>query len=99
MAFGINRAELKEWKQKVASGKIAFLTHYWIDDRFPGVKTVTKVGCANIERLAQWGEKHGIPARYIHHRSRYPHFDLLGDRQREVLEKEDLLDQLKRFKS
>ncbi|WP_110113425.1 hypothetical protein [Bacillus sp. CGMCC 1.16541] len=99
MAFGINRTELKEWKQKVASGEIAFLTHYWIDDRFPGVNTVTKVGCVNVERLAKWGEKHGISARYIHHRARYPHFDLLGERQREILAKENLLHQLDRFES
>lgn len=51
MAFGIKRKELVEWKKKVSQGEIAFLTHYWIDDRFPGMTTVTKVGCADLEKL------------------------------------------------
>jgi hypothetical protein len=97
MAFGIKREELQLWKEKVKRGEIAFITHYWLDDRFPGMKTVTKVGCADIERLIQWGEKYGIPSRFIDKRSDYPHFDLLGDRQVEILKKENLLDQLKRF--
>jgi hypothetical protein len=97
MAFGIKREELQSWKEKVKRGEIAFITHYWIDERFPGMKTVTKVGCADIERLIRWGEKYGIPSRYIHNRSGYPHFDLLGERQIEILTKENLLDQLKRF--
>lgn len=50
MAFGIDRDELKQWKLAVHSGEMAFLTHYWLDDRFPGCKTVTKAGCANVER-------------------------------------------------
>ncbi|WP_078410579.1 hypothetical protein [Priestia abyssalis] len=97
MAFGIKREELQLWKDKVRSGKIAFITHYWIDERFPGMKTVTKVGCADIERLIKWGEKYGIPSRYIDNRSQYPHFDLLGKRQVEILAAENLLEQLKRF--
>lgn len=97
MAFGIKREELQRWKDKVRSGEIAFLTHYWIDERFPGMKTVTKVGCADIERLAEWGKQYGIPSRYIHHRSHYPHFDLLGERQIEILTAENLLEQLHRF--
>lgn len=43
MAFGTNRTELSAWKRAVRAGEIAFLTHYWLDDRFPGCKTVTKV--------------------------------------------------------
>ncbi|HWO95260.1 MAG TPA: hypothetical protein VNM45_02745 [Bacillus sp. (in: firmicutes)] len=97
MAFGIKRKELQLWKSKVKRGEIAFITHYWLDERFPGMRTVTKVGCADIERLIEWGEKYGIPARYIHHRSQYPHFDLLGERQIEILTAENLLEQLKRF--
>ncbi|MFS0861232.1 hypothetical protein [Fredinandcohnia sp. 179-A 10B2 NHS] len=98
MAFGINRKELLEWKRKVSNGEIAFLTHYWIDDRFPGMNTVTKVGCADLEKLIKWGEKHNIPSRYIHNREGFPHFDLLGERQVEILRKENLLYQLDRFR-
>ncbi|MBM7656061.1 hypothetical protein JOC76_005598 [Neobacillus cucumis] len=60
MAFGIKRHELREWKQKIDQGDIAFLTHYWLDDRFPDCKTVTKVGCQDIEKLAEWGKKYGL---------------------------------------
>lgn len=98
MAFGINRKELLVWKEKVEQGEIAFITHYWLDDRFPDVNTVTKVGCADINRLIKWGEQYNIPAQYIHHKSGYPHFDLLGKRQVEILAKENLLHQLERFK-
>lgn len=97
MAFGIKRSELEKWKERVRNGEIAFLTHYWIDERFPNSKTVTKVGCANIERLIAWGKKYNIPAKYIDRRSDYPHFDLLGDRQYEILKKENMLHQLERF--
>ncbi|MCH1623993.1 hypothetical protein [Fredinandcohnia quinoae] len=97
MAFGIKRKELLEWKKKVEKGEIAFITHYWLDDRFPDAKTVTKVGCADIECLIEWGKQYDIPARYIHHKFGYPHFDLLGSRQVEILTKENLLHQLKRF--
>jgi hypothetical protein len=97
MAFGIKREELQAWKDKVKRGEIAFITHYWIDERFPGMKTVTKVGCADLERLKKWGEKYGIPSHFIHNRAGYPHFDLLGKRQIEILTKENMLEQLKRF--
>lgn len=39
MAFGINREELTRWKKAVSAGEIAFLTHYWLDPRFPGIWT------------------------------------------------------------
>jgi len=84
MAFGIKRAELNEWKQKVKNGELAYITHYWLDDRFPGVKTVTKVGCANVERLIKWGRQHGLNPKYIDKRSLYPHFDLMGQKQIEI---------------
>lgn len=95
MAFGIKRHELKEWKNKIDNGDIAFLTHYWLDDRFPGAKTVTKVGSENVEKLAEWGKKHGLKAEWIHHRrDGYPHFDLIGPIQKEILLKEGLLQHL-----
>lgn len=97
MAFGISRKELEAWKEKVRRGEIAFLTHYWLDDRFPNAKTVTKVGCANIEKLIAWGKKYGIPEKYIDRRSDYPHFDLFGEKQYEILKAENLLSQLERF--
>ncbi len=91
MAFEIKRQELIEWKRKIDSGEIAFLTHYWLDDRFPGCKTVTKVGCNNLDKLAAWGKKHGLKKEWIDHRKDgYSHFDLLGEKQVEILQKEGL---------
>ncbi|MDM5326503.1 hypothetical protein [Neobacillus sp. CF12] len=91
MAFGIKRQEVREWKQKIDDGEIAFLTHYWLDDRFPGSKTVTKVGCHDLEKLAAWGNRYGLRKEWIHHRrDGYSHFDLIGDRQKEILQKEGL---------
>ncbi|MCM3727493.1 hypothetical protein M3226_17595 [Neobacillus cucumis] len=95
MAFGINRNELNEWKKNIDQGKIAFLTHYWLDDRFPDCKTVTKVGCLDLDKLAEWGKKYGLKKEWIHHRQDgYSHFDLLGERQTEILEKEGLIEHI-----
>ncbi|WP_338452345.1 hypothetical protein R4Z09_10935 [Niallia oryzisoli] len=95
MAFGIKRHELLEWKRNVDRGEIAFLTHYWLDSRFPGCKTVTKVGCKDIEKLINWGKQYGLKAEWIDRRkNRYPHFDLLGQKQKEILEKEGLTEHL-----
>jgi hypothetical protein len=95
MAFGIKRQEIIEWKRKIDSGEIAFLTHYWLDDRFPGCKTVTKVGCQDLDKLADWGKKHGLKKEWIHHRKDgYSHFDLLGYKQKEILQKEGLSEQI-----
>lgn len=91
LAFGIKKSDLIAWKQKIDSGEIAFLTHYWLDDRFPGCKTVTKVGCQNVEKLAAWGKKYGLKKEWIHHRQAgYSHFDLIGERQVEIATKEGL---------
>jgi hypothetical protein len=91
MAFGIKRQEVRDWKQKMDDWEIAFLTHYWLDDRFPGCKTVTKVGCHDLEKLAEWGRKYGLKKEWIHHRrDGYSHFDLIGERQKEILHKERL---------
>ncbi|WP_147534716.1 hypothetical protein [Bacillus marasmi] len=91
MAFGIKRADLLEWKRKVAAGQIAFITHYWLDDRFPNSKTVTKVGCRNLDRLIQWGNQYGLKPEWIDNRNKlYPHFDLIGEVQIEILKKEGL---------
>jgi hypothetical protein len=98
VAFGISREELDRWKEAVARGEIAFLTHYWVDPRFPGIKSVTKVGCANLEVLSAWCTAHGLNPAYIHKRSPFPHFDLMGPKQKEILQKEQLLEQLKRFR-
>lgn len=97
MAFGISRAELNEWKRKVKNGQIAFLTHYWLDPRFPGFRTVTKVGCADLGRLAAWCRAHGLNPAYIHRRQPFPHFDLMGPRQAEILMAEQQWHQLERF--
>ncbi|WP_404333019.1 hypothetical protein [Mesobacillus maritimus] len=91
MAFGIKREELIEWKAKVARGEIAFITHYWLDDRFPGTKSVTKVGCRDIEKLAAWGKQYGLEPQWIDKRkATMPHFDLFGERRDAILKKEGL---------
>lgn len=97
MAFGVRRHHLQAWKDSVLRGEIAFLTHYWIDERFPEFKTVTKVGCADTEKLQTWCRSHGLNPKYIHYRQTYPHFDLIGPKQKEVLMKEQLWDHIKRF--
>ncbi|MGG4267181.1 hypothetical protein [Peribacillus simplex] len=95
MAFGIKRADLVTWKQQIDQGQIAFLTHYWLDDRFPGCKTVTKVGCKDLDHLSEWGKKYGLKKEWIHQRKDgYSHFDLLGDKQKEVLRAEDIKERL-----
>ncbi len=95
MAFGIRRDELNEWKRKIDHGEIAFLTHYWLDNRFPEYKTVTKVGCNDLEKLVEWGSKYGLKKEWIDHRKDgYSHFDLLGKRQKEILQAEGLLDHI-----
>lgn len=96
MAFGIKKAELQLWKQKVQNGEIAFLTHYWQDDRFPHSTTVTKVGCNSICRLIQWGNKYNLKKDWIH-QSAYPHYDLFGDKQKEILLNEQKYDHIERF--
>lgn len=98
MAFGITRNELDNWKREVASGKISFLTHYWVDPRFPDIKTVTKVGCADRKLLEEWCVAHGLHPEYIHDRPPFPHYDLLGPKQKEILQKENQWEQLKRFR-
>ncbi|MDI4645276.1 hypothetical protein [Cohnella hashimotonis] len=97
MAFGVKREELEAWKRKVAEGEIAFLTHYWFEPRFPGVKTITKVGCADLRKLADWCTRHGLNPAYIHERRPFPHFDLIGDKQPEILRLEGQWEQLERF--
>lgn len=98
MAFGITRSELTQWKKAVNNGEVAFLTHFWIDPRFPGTTTVTKVGCSDLQRLTQWCVENGLSPKYIHNRSPFPHFDLIGPKQVEILKKEDLWGHLERFR-
>ncbi|WP_424162576.1 hypothetical protein ACPA1T_02740 [Bacillus amyloliquefaciens] len=98
MAFGITRKELDRWKRDVSEGKIAFLTHYWLDDRFPQTKTVTKAGSSDLNKLIRWGAEYGLKPEWIHHKTEFPHFDLLGETQKRILEKERLTDHIRRFK-
>jgi len=98
MAFGVTREEIARWKERVLRGEISFLTHYWIDPRFPHCRTVTKVGCADVEKLAGWCQAYGLNPRHIHLRGQFPHFDLLGPRQREILEAERQWEQIRRFR-
>ncbi|MFC5986518.1 hypothetical protein [Marinicrinis lubricantis] len=97
MAFGLTREKLTDWKNKVNRGEIAFLTHYWLDPRFPDVRTVTKVGCSDIQRLMAWCGQYGLPSKYIHHRESFPHFDLIGPKQKEILQMEGQWEQIDRF--
>lgn len=95
MAFGIKRVDVVAWKQKIDQGQIAFLTHYWLDDRFPGCKTVTKVGCKDLQLLSEWGKQYGLKKEWIHHRKDgYSHFDLLGEKQAEILRAENIKERL-----
>ncbi|WP_445487169.1 hypothetical protein [Niallia sp. 03133] len=92
MAFGIKKKELLAWKKQIDNGEIAFLTHYWLDDRFPESKTVTKVGCSDMEKLIKWGQNYGLKKEWIHKRKDgYSHFDLLGNIQKEILNKEGII--------
>jgi hypothetical protein len=97
MAFGITRDELNQWKEAVSRGEIAFLTHFWFDPRFPAYNTVTKVGCSDLARLADWCSINGLPPKYIHNRSPFPHFDLIGPKQKDILLLNGLSEQLERF--
>ncbi|TQR19498.1 hypothetical protein [Psychrobacillus vulpis] len=98
MAFGITREELLKWKASVKKEQIAFLTHYWLDERFPGCNTVTKVGCSNLATLIEWGKQYGLKEEWIDHKEDYPHFDLFGQYEYDIMKKEGQLEQLKRFK-
>lgn len=97
MAFGIKREELTHWKYKVKKGEIAFITHYWHDVRFKNCHTVTKVGCKDLKKLADWGNKYALKKEWIDMHPLYPHFDLFGEKQKEILIKEGLHHHLKRF--
>lgn len=98
MAFGVTRDELNNWKRQVAEGKIAFLTHYWHDPRFPEIRSVTKVGCSHRDTLVRWCALYGLNPNYIHMRSEYPHYDLMGPLQIRILQAEQLWDHLERFR-
>jgi hypothetical protein len=97
MAFGINRKELNLWKDAVTRQEISFLTHFWLDMRFPQFNTVTKVGCSNMERLTLWCIAHDLDPYFIHNRSPFPHYDLIGPIQKHILEKEGLWEHIERF--
>jgi hypothetical protein len=97
MAFGVRREELEAWKRQVAEGNIAFLTHYWLHPRYPDVTSVTKVGCADLERLRAWAVSHRLPPQYIHHKERYPHYDIFGQAQAQILRREGQWKQLRKF--
>jgi len=91
LAFGIKKEDIRLWKAKIDQGEIAFLTHYWLDDRFPGSKTVTKVGCSDLNKLIQWGKKYCLKEEWIHHREDgYSHFDLIGEKGAKILKSEGL---------
>lgn len=97
MAFGIDRNELQWWKQRVKAGQIAFLTHYWVDERFPGCTTVTKVGCNNLNKLIEWGNTYNLKPEWIHRDENYPHYDLFGQGQKKILLHEHQWRQIRKF--
>ncbi|WP_077615839.1 hypothetical protein [Caenibacillus caldisaponilyticus] len=98
MAFGVQPKELKKWKERVEKGEVALLTHYWYDPRFPQYRTVTKAGCSNLKKLIRWGKKYGLKPQWIDKRNRYPHFDLMGKKQLDILRAEGCTDQIHRFR-
>jgi len=85
VAFGVSKEELKQWRQKADRGEVAFLTHYWYDARFPEYKTVTKAACCDRRTLIQWGRKYGLKPQWIHTDNHYPHYDLIGTTEKEIL--------------
>ncbi|MBD3858394.1 hypothetical protein IEE86_01495 [Bacillus sp. 28A-2] len=97
MAFGIKRSDLNAWKSTVRQGKVALLTHYWLDDRFPNANTVTKAACQDIGQLIAWGETHGLKKEWIHVREGFPHFDLIGEWQERILQKERSLGNIQEY--
>lgn len=97
MAFGVTRQELIKWKQDIEDGKIAVITHYWLDPRFPQATSVTKVGCSDISKLAHWGKFYGLKKQWIDQKEKYPHFDLFGEIQERVLRQEGYEEQYEKF--
>lgn len=98
LAFGITREELTKWKEQIDRGEMAFLTHYWRDDRFPDARTISKVGCKDLEKLKAWGRKYGLKEEWIHYRKDgYSHFDLMGEKQKEILLQENLYHHLQKY--
>lgn len=97
MAFGITKGELRQWKESVRNEEVAFLTHYWEDKRFPECTTVTKAGCANIEKLIEWGKQYNLQPEWIDLHDEYPHFDLFGPVQLKILKKENMCEHIERF--
>ncbi|MDQ0229935.1 hypothetical protein [Metabacillus malikii] len=98
MAFGVTRDELNNWKSDVIKGEIAFLTHFWYDERFPNSNSVTKVGCSDINKLIEWGRQYGLKPEWIHKYGQFPHFDLLGSVQLDILKKCGRYDHIVRFR-
>ncbi|OMP66914.1 hypothetical protein [Domibacillus epiphyticus] len=98
MAFGLKRIDVDRWKRELETGEIAFLTHYWYDERFPQYRTVTKAGCIQIEKLIKWGHLYGLNPEWIDLRNpSRPHFDLLGDKQLIILKAEGLNSHIQKF--
>ncbi|MBS4173006.1 hypothetical protein [Bacillus sp. FJAT-49736] len=98
MAFGITKKQLKDWKKAIDNGEIAFLTHFWLDERFPEARSVTKVGCSDLYKLQKWGANYNLKKEWIHHRpDGYSHFDLLGPKQKEILTSEGVIDEHIKF--
>lgn len=100
MAFGVSKQELKKWKQAARDGEVAFLTHFWYDPRFPEYKTVTKAACIDEEKLIAWGKQYNLKRNWIHVDNHFPHFDLIGQTELEILTAEGkqnkLLEMLKK---
>lgn len=85
MAFGVTKTELAAWKEEAEKGRVAFLTHFWYDSRFPQYKTVTKAACKDKSRLIAWGKKYNLKREWIHVDDHFPHFDLIGNAEKEIL--------------
>ena len=64
---------------------------------FRVVKPLRKPGALTLKNWVRWGERYGLKREWIDMRDDYPHFDLFGEHEREILVKEGLSAQLKRF--
>jgi len=50
-----------------------------------------------MEQLIAWGQKHGLKKEWIHVREGFPHFDLIGDSQKRILQKERSLGNIQEY--
>ncbi|WP_392387435.1 hypothetical protein [Bacillus pumilus] len=50
-----------------------------------------------MKHLIEWGKKHGLKKEWIHDRAGFPHFDLIGETQKRILQKERSLGNIQEY--